>query len=64
MSTAITNYEYENRIQDDKRNIFVLKPRYLQVIYDDLEDIMSYKKGSTQYVNRTLVKGENIRLYQ
>jgi len=24
---------------------------------------MPYKKGSTQYVSETLVKGENIRLY-
>ena len=64
MSTAITNYEYETKLQDEKRNIFVLKPRYLQTIYDDLDGIMSYKKGSTQYVSKTLVRGENIRLYQ
>ena len=64
MSTAITNYKYETKLQDEKRNIFVLKPRYLQTIYDDLDNIMTYKKGSTQYVSKTLVRGENIRLYQ
>lgn len=61
--TPITNYEYESKIEDDKRNIFVLKPRYLNVVFNDLEDIMPYKKGSIQYVNATLKKGDNIRLY-
>jgi hypothetical protein len=61
--TPITNYDYESKIEDDKRNIFVLKPEYLNVIFNDLDDIMPYKKGSTQYVNATLKKGDNIRLY-
>ena len=29
-----------------------------------MEDIMTYKKGATQYVNDTLKKADNIRLYQ
>ena len=61
---AITNYEYENKIQEAKRDIFVLKQEFLNVVFNDLEDIMEYKKGSTQYVNETLKKAENIRLYQ
>jgi hypothetical protein len=59
----ITNYEYESQIEDDKRNIFILKPQYLNIVFNDLEEIMTYKKGSTQYVSRTLKKGDNIRLY-
>jgi len=59
----ITNYEYESQLEDDKRNIFVLKPTYLNVVLNDLEEIMPYKKGSTQYVSRTLKRGDNIRLY-
>ena len=61
--TPITNYEYESKIEDDKRNIFTLKPQYLNIVFNDLEDIMTYKKGSSQYVTRTLKKGDNIRLY-
>jgi hypothetical protein len=60
----VTNYDYEEKIQDGKRNIFILKPTYLNVIFNDLEDIMPYKKGSTQYVNATLKRGDNIRLFQ
>ena len=64
VSKAITNYEYENRINDDKRNIFLLKPIYIPVIRDDMEIMMRYKKGSTQYVSKSLKRAENIRLYE
>ena len=64
ITVEVTNYDYEERIQDEKRNIFILKPTYLNVIFNDLEDIMPYKKGSTQYVNATLKRGDNIRLFQ
>ena len=63
ITTAVTNYEYEMEIENDKRNIFVLKSRYLNVVKDDLEEIMTYKEGSTEYINETLKKAENIRLY-
>jgi len=60
----VTNYEYENQLQEDKRNIYILKPRYLNVIFNDMDDIMPYKKGSQQYVSETLKRGDNIRLYE
>ncbi len=63
ITTEITNYEYENKIENEKRNIYVLKPAYLNIILNDTEESMLYKEGSTQYVSETLVKGENIRLY-
>ena len=61
---AVTNHEYESQIEDDKRNIFALKPQYLNVIFNDLDDIMSYKKGGSQFVATTLKKGDNIRLFE
>ena len=62
--TEITNYMYEDRLQDDRRNIFLLKPRFLNVVKDDLEEMMLYKKGSTQYKSETLKTADNIRLFQ
>ena len=62
--TEVTNYQYEEKIEDAKRNIFLLKVRYLNLVTDDLEEIMTYKKGSTQYVDETLKRAYNIRLYQ
>ncbi len=61
---TVTNYDYEEKIENEKRNIYLLKPQYLNVIKDDLEDMMKYKKGSTQYLDKTLKIAENIRLYQ
>ena len=64
ITTAITNKVYENRIQDAKRNIFLLKPQYLNVIMHDMKDLLTYKKGGTQYVSPTLKRADNIRLFQ
>ena len=59
----VTNYMYEQRLQDDRRNIFLLKRRFLNVVKDDLEEMMAYKKGSTQYKSETLKTADNIRLF-
>jgi hypothetical protein len=63
LAIPVTNYEYEEKVENDKRNIFLLKPRYLNIVFDDMEEIMQYKKGSTQYVSESLKTGDNIRLY-
>ena len=62
-TTEVTNYTYEERIEDAKRNIYLLKQQYVSIIRDDMEEAMEYKEGSTQYVNGTLKKAENIKLY-
>ena len=62
--TEVTNYMYEDRLQEDRRNIFVLKSRFLNVVKDDMEEMMLYKKGSTQYKSETLKTADNIRLFQ
>jgi hypothetical protein len=61
---SVTNYEYEENLQNDRRNIFVLKSRFLSIVKDDLEEMMEYKKGSTQYKSETLKTADNIRLFQ
>ena len=63
VALPVTNYTHEERLNNDKRNIFVLKASYLNIVFDDLEEIMEYKKGSTQYVSETSVQGDNIRLF-
>ena len=64
ITRPVTNYEYEEKLENMKREIFVLKQEYLTVILDDIEDLMPYEKGSTEYLNGNLKKAENIRLYQ
>ncbi len=63
ITDEVTNKEYEERIQDEKRNIFVIKPRFIGLVIEEMERVMKYPKGSTQYISPTLVKGENVRLY-
>jgi len=62
VAVPVSNYEYENKLEDDKRNIYVLKPFYLNIVMNDMGDIMPYKKGSSQYVSEDLKRGDNIRL--
>ena len=64
ITRPVTNYEYEEKLENKKREIFIMKQEYLGVILDDIEDLMPYKKGSTEYLNGNLKKAENIRLYQ
>ena len=63
VAMPITNFMHEDRLNNEKRSIFLLKPMYLNILFDDIEEIMANKKGSTQFVSRTLVTGDNIRLY-
>ena len=62
-SEAISNYVDAIRKEEAKRNIFVLKPEYLNVLTNDLERIMQYKEGGEQYVSPTLKQGDNIKLF-
>ena len=64
IAVPITNYQHEERLDNKKRNIFLLKSKYISIVLDDLERIMPYKQGSTQYVSRTLKKGDNIKIYE
>ena len=58
---AVTFYDYENDLNDKKRNINVLKPDLLGIFIRDFERIMKYDKSS-QYVNRKLKRTENPRI--
>ena len=62
-SEAISNYVDAVRKEEAKRNIFVLKPEYLNVLTNDIERIMQYKEGGEQYVSPTLKQGDNIKLF-
>ena len=64
VSKAVTNYQHEQSVNDKKRRIFLIKPIYLNVVFDDLEEMMEYKKGSTQFVSKSLKRADNIRLFE
>jgi hypothetical protein len=57
----VSIYEYEIQQNDKKRNIYLLRPRYLQTAIDDMRRIMSYG-FSSQYVDDLTKKGESSRV--
>jgi hypothetical protein len=61
ITIPVTNFEYEVMKNDKKREITVLRSRYLEQFLDELRQLMKYK-DSSQYVNDTLIKAENIRI--
>lgn len=59
----VSNYDYELNLNNKKREIYVLKPTYLGIILNDAEAASSYKIGGTQFVNDTLKRGDNLKIY-
>ena len=59
--TSFTFLEHETNLNDEKRNINILKPEYLTVFLEDFENIMEYKP-SRQFVSEDLKKTENPRI--
>jgi len=50
--TAITNYEYELKLNDAKREIYILKPQFVQEFISQFESGMEYSRSSA-YVDKT-----------
>tara|TARA_B000000557_G_scaffold239449_1_gene217582 strand:- start:15 stop:674 length:660 start_codon:yes stop_codon:yes gene_type:complete len=59
--TGVSNYDYEVRLNEEKRSIFVLKPEYLQQFLNDFRDIILYGQSS-QTINDNLMKTENTNI--
>ena len=59
--TSVTFLEHETKLNDDKRNINILKTDYLDIMLRDIKEIMKYKKSS-QFINTTLKETENPRI--
>ena len=60
----VSNLVYEDQIQENKRSIYLLRSDYISLILNEIRQLMPYKEGSTQYIGSSLVRGDNIRLYQ
>mgnify|MGYP001254670717 CR=1 FL=1 len=58
---SVTFLEFETNLNEDKRNINVLKPDLLGLFLKDFDRVMKYDKSS-QYVNRKLKRTENPRI--
>ena len=58
---GISYRTYEERLQNDKRNINILESKYLSMVLDDFETVLEYEPSS-EYINPRLKKGSNPNL--
>lgn len=43
---AISNYEYELRLNDDKRNLVLIRPEFVRLVENEISKIFRYKQSS------------------
>ena len=58
---GISNYEYETRLNEEKRNIFILREEFLQEFISDMRQIMTYEESS-EFVNERTIQTENTNI--
>ena len=58
---GISNYEYETRLNDEKRNIFVLREEYLQQFLNDMRELMIYDESS-EFIDERTAQTENTNI--
>jgi len=58
---GISNYEYETRLNDEKRNINVLRKEYISQFLEDMREIMTYTKSS-EYMGERMIRTENTNI--
>ena len=57
IAVPVTNYQFEIRKNEERRNIDLLRPSYLQNFINDLRDVVRYSKNSN-YITSSLATTE------
>ena len=57
---GITNFEYETNRNDKKREIYILRPSYLNQFLNDMRDISKYG-FNYEYVNSNTIRAANTK---
>ena len=60
-TTSVSNLQFEEDRNNKKRSINVVRSNYLEVIKEDMRELLTYT-DSSQYVNRKLKRGSNLRI--
>ena len=58
---GISNFVYETRLNEEKRNINILRIEYLNEFINDMKSIMTYSKSSV-YINEFVIQSENTNI--
>ena len=59
--TSVSTYQHEVRKNDKKRNIYTLRENFLDTVFADMREIMTYT-NSSQYIDRRTKQGDNLRI--
>ena len=58
---GISNFVYETRLNEEKRNINILREDYLSQFVEDMKALMTYTKSS-EYISRRVMRTEKTNL--
>ena len=58
---GISNFIYETRLNEEKRNINILREEYLAEFLEDMENIMTYN-NSSEFIDRQTIQAENLNI--
>ena len=58
---GISNFIYETRINEEKRNINVLREEDITEFLDDMREIMTYQ-DSSEFIDRKTIQAENLNI--
>ena len=58
---GISNFIYETRLNEEKRNINILREDYLSQFVEDMKGLMTYTKSS-EYISKRVIRTENTNL--
>ena len=60
---SVSNYEYENNLNETYRKILNLKPEYLGLFIEEFKNIMTYDKTS-ETINSKLKRVDNPKIVE
>ena len=58
---GISNFIYETRLNEEKRNINILREEFLQDFLDDMRQIMTYQ-DSSEFVDQQTIQAEDLNI--
>ena len=58
---GISNFIYETRLNEEKRNINILREEFLQDFLDDMRQIMTYQ-DSSEFIDQRTIQAENLNI--
>ena len=59
--TSVSTYQFEVDKNDEKRNIYLLRSNFLDTVFTDMREIMTYT-NSSQFIDNRTKKSDNIRI--